>query len=282
MRQSLSEYDDRDDGFSLVGEHRQEEAAAASPRDWRLPKFLLTGSAMAIFAGGLWFAYVQGTHHVSPNTTVQSDGVPLLKADGQANKVKPEQPGGMTVPNQNVSLYNDKPGAGSVEKLLPPAEKPMPRPVAPIMPPAPSLAPAAATPEPIAPPADTPPAPGKAAPKPAAVAKAPTVEKAPLPPKTAVTTSAKTEPAPAAAKAGPILVRVGSVRSPEAARDEWARLKRDNSDILGNVKANAVRADLGDKGIYYRIEAGPFNDAAAAERLCSEMKRRSLGCILAR
>jgi len=44
----------------------------------------------------------------------------------------------------------------------------------------------------------------------------------------------------------------------------------------------AIRTDLGDKGTYYRVEAGPFADAAAAERLCGELKRRKLGCILAR
>jgi hypothetical protein len=44
----------------------------------------------------------------------------------------------------------------------------------------------------------------------------------------------------------------------------------------------AVRTDLGDQGIYYRIQAGSFGDAAAAEKLCGELKRRKLGCILAR
>ena len=77
-------------------------------------------------------------------------------------------------------------------------------------------------------------------------------------------------------------LRLGALRSPEAARDEWARLKRENSDLLGKLTAVAVRADLGEQGIYYRIQAGSFGDAAAAEKLCGELKRRKLGCILAR
>jgi hypothetical protein len=77
-------------------------------------------------------------------------------------------------------------------------------------------------------------------------------------------------------------VRLGSLRSPEAARDEWARLKRENPDLLGKLTAVAVRTDLGNQGIYYRIQAGSFGDAAAAEKLCGDLKRRKLGCILAR
>jgi hypothetical protein len=285
MRQSLSEYDDRDDdGFSLVGEPRQEEAPAVPPVDRSLTKYLLTGGAMVVFAGGLWFAYIQGTHHVSPNTTMQSDGVPLLKPDAQPTKVKPEQPGGMPMPNQNMSLYNDKPGAEPVEKLLPPPEKPMVRPAPPpIVPPAPAAAQTPVVPPASAISAEPPAAPAKAAAKPAVAAKAPAVEKPAAASSKTAAAAAKAELAPAAAaKTGPVVVRVGSVRTPEAAREEWSRLKRENADILGSVRANAVRTDLGDKGIYYRIEAGPFNDAAAAERLCGEMKRRSLGCILAR
>ena len=69
---------------------------------------------------------------------------------------------------------------------------------------------------------------------------------------------------------------------PDAARDEWTRLKQENADLLGKLSGVAVRTDLGDKGVYYRIQAGSFGDAAAAERLCGELKRRNLGCILAR
>ena len=71
------------------------------------------------------------------------------------------------------------------------------------------------------------------------------------------------------------------MRSPEAARDEWQRLKRANGDLLGSLRANAVSVDLGEKGIWYRIMAGPL-DEAGAERLCNEMKQRNQGCVIAR
>jgi hypothetical protein len=277
MRQTYSDYHESDDGIGLVGEDRADEF---SRPDRRLPTMLLTVLAMALFAGGLWFAYVQGTRHAA--VTAPGDGVPLIRADEHPTKVKPDQPGGMAIPDQNVSLYNEKPGTAPVEKLLPAAEQPMPRPAVgaketatpPPAAPAPqqgahsASAPAAVSPaSPSAPPAAK--AAAKAAPKPAAAA----------PAKEAALTLAAAAPA---GKASPVQIQLASLRSPEAAREDWARLKRDNPDLLGKLTAVAVRTDLGDKGIYYRVLAGSFGDAAAAEKLCGELKRRNLGCVLAR
>src|SRR5436190_19137845 len=123
MRHTLGEYRDHDDGLQLVAEDRADEYA---PPDRRLPAMLLTLLAMALFAGGLWFAYIQGTRHpaVGAQGSKQADGVLLIRADERPTKVKPDQPGGMAIPDQNVSLYNEKPGGPSVEKLLPSAEQP--------------------------------------------------------------------------------------------------------------------------------------------------------------
>src|SRR5207247_6079359 len=147
-------------------------------------------------------------------------------------------------------------GGAPVEKLLPAAEQPLPRP-------APGAKEASTPAPPAAAVAVSP-----AAPQPAAKA-------APKPPATPA------KPA-AAAPGGKVQVQLGSLRSPEAAREDWSRLKRDNPDLLGKLTAVAVRTDLGDKGIYYRVLAGSFGDAAAAEKLCGELKRRNLGCVLAR
>lgn len=261
MRQNFSEYrDPGEEGLGLVGEDRADEY---SRPDRRLPMIFLTALAMALFAGGLWFAYVQGTRH--PAVTASGDAVPLIRADERPTKVKPDQPGGMAIPDQNVSLYSEKPGGAPVEKLLPPAEQPMPRP-----------APAAKEAAPPAPPpavATQPAARSANAPSAAAPAAAQSAPKA----------AAKAAPKPAAAApGGKVQLQLASLRSPEAARDDWTRLKRENPDLLGNLTAVAVRTDLGDKGIYYRILAGSFGDAAAAEKLCGELKRRNLGCVLAR
>lgn len=273
MRQPLGDYDDGTEEFELVGDERSGDDY--TQQDRRLPRMLLSLTVMALFAGGLWFAYHLGARHSA--ATASGGGVPLIRADQQPDKVKPDQPGGMKIPDQNVSIFDEKPGVAPVEKLLPPPEKPMPRPepapqqaAAPPNPaPAPSV-PALPSSSPIPAPT-TPPAP----PAPAA-----TREALPAGRPTAAAVSRSTAEYPA--RMGPVQVRLAAVRTPEAARVEWARLKRENADLLGRLSAVAVRTDLGDKGIYYRIEAGPFDNAAAAERLCDALKRRNLGCILAR
>jgi hypothetical protein len=262
MRQTFSEFHDPDEGLELVGEDRTDEFARP---DRRLPAMLLTVLAMALFSGGLWFAYVQGTRH--PAVTAPSEGVPLLRADERPTKVKPDQPGGMAIPDQNVSLYGERPGGAPVEKLLPAAEQPLPRPS-----PAKEGAAAPATPQVAAP------STAKATDK--------VVPRTPRPAAKAAVQPNQAASAPAgsasAGKASPIQIQLGSLRSPEAAREEWTRLKRENSDLLGKLTAVAVRTDLGDKGIYYRVVAGSFGDPAAAEKLCSELKQRQLGCVLVR
>ncbi len=83
-------------------------------------------------------------------------------------------------------------------------------------------------------------------------------------------------------KTGGIRLQLGSVRSEDAARQEWVRMKRHNADLLGHLSANAIRADLGEKGVYFRIQAGPVSDLAAADRICSELRQRNIGCIIVR
>ena len=273
MRQPYSQYAEPEEEFALVGEERDELYARP---DRRLPTIFVTMLVMALFAGGLYFAYVQGTHHAAGGAKTEG-GVPLIRADTGPTKIKPDQPGGMAIPDQNVSVYNEKPGVPAVEKLLPSAEKPMPRPA----PPPPSAA--ASAPSDAAAPAPQPaPAQVAVAPPPAPVAPIKPKPEAAAKPASAKAEAAKPEAAKAEAGGGPVKLHLGSLRTPDAAREEWQRLKHDNPDLLGKLTAVAVRSDLGDKGIYYRIEAGPVSDRGAAAKLCDELKRRNFGCILGR
>jgi hypothetical protein len=238
----------------------------ADPRDEQPPprprRVLATALAllvMGLFGGGLWFAYVQGTRHASGNPA--GADVPLLRADERPTKVKPERPGGMEIPDRDKLIYN--PTRPVVEHLLPPPEKPLPRPAA-----APNSAqreqpPAASVP------VSTPTLPPAAIPQAQQTAAASAGKPPPVPPK------------PTTATAGARL-QLGSVRSEEAARQDWERIRRKNADLLGALSATPIRADLGDKGIYYRILTAPVADQAAAERICSELKQRSVGCIVVR
>jgi SPOR domain len=246
----------------------------ADPRDGEAPhrprRVLATALAllvMGLFGGGIWFAYLQGTRHAGGD--VAGGNVPLIRADERPTKVKPERPGGMEIPDRDKLIYN--PTRPVVERLLPPPEKPLPRPAPP--PPSPSLQreqpPATASSTPASPPAP-PPAAIPQAQQSAAAPPGKTPSPQAAPPKTATAGVAGTR------------LQLGSVRGEEEARQEWERVKRKNADLLGTLSATPVRADLGDKGIYYRILTGPVADQAAAERICSELKQRSIGCIIAR
>lgn len=236
-----------------------EESAPAPPRRlFRIAGALLV---MGLFAGGLCFAYVAGVRH-SGGTGGSSD-IPLIRADTRPFKVKPDDPGGMHIADRNMLIYGANQPA--VEHLLPPPEQPMPLPAAP---PAPAPAAAAAQPAPI--PATAPPA----------AAPAPPAGQSPAKPPAEASKSTDVRQRPG--KPGGVRLQLGAVRSEGMARDEWDRIKRANPDLLGHLTAVAVRAELGDKGVYYRIQTGPVADTATAQRLCGELKQRHLGCIIVR
>ncbi|HWB52113.1 MAG TPA: SPOR domain-containing protein [Stellaceae bacterium] len=256
-------------------EERLDYAEAEPPEEEyeprrRLPMIALAAGAAALFIGGLWFAYHEGAKHAGVSVASGSSGnaadnVPLIRADTEPVKVKPDKAGGMSIPDKDDPLYTMGRG-GNAEHILPPPEAPQPRPVAPPPPPQPtaqapaSIPPAGAYPPPLpAPPPVS--VQAKHAPKPAEAAK----------------------PAKSAAPAAggpPVKVQLASLRTPDEAREEWQRLKHENADLLGRLTAVAVKADLGERGIWYRVEAGPVGDRAAAIKLCRALKERDLGCQL--
>jgi SPOR domain len=254
---------DPDQRTGLYVDPSDEEPPAESPR--RMLRIGGTLLVMALFAGGLWFAYFEGARHAGG--TAESGDIPLIRADTRPIKVKPDQPGGMHIPDRNMLIYGQ--ARPAVEHLLPPPEQPMALPAAP-SPPSPTAAAPAAAPVP------SPAAPSKvAAAQPEQSAGQPPANPGPAPSKAA---DARSPPG----KAGGLKLQLGAVRSEGVAREEWARIKRTNADLLGRLTAVAVRADLGDKGVYYRIQAGPVGDPATAERLCGALKQRHLGCIIVR
>ena len=52
--------------------------------------------------------------------------IPLIRADTRPMRVKPENPGGMQIPDRDMLIYGQQ--RPQVEHLLPPPEQPMARP----------------------------------------------------------------------------------------------------------------------------------------------------------
>ena len=266
--------------------------AKVTRRRGRILTLLVSIAALASFGGVIYWA------HEKDREAGGEGIVPLIRADEKPIKIKPDTPGGLVVPNQDKTVY-DRVSPGSVqqgpEKLLPPPPLPQIPPPTPPQPPQP--VPQAATPSvPTAPTTGAPANPPPAASTPPAVATAPTpaptMGEPPKPgPETLTPPAPGAPPAPAAqppqnqsiANLIDTLsghrIQLASVRTEEQAKATWARLQQSNGDVLGNLTMRAVRVDLGDRGTFYRVQAGPLDDAGA-NAACSKLRTRSVDCIV--
>jgi len=75
-------------------------------------------------------------------------------------------------------------------------------------------------------------------------------------------------------------IQLAAVRTAASANKEWFRLQSKNKDILGKLKSNVIRADLGNQGIFFRLRAGPIASRASAKALCPALARVKVGCLV--
>jgi hypothetical protein len=230
-------------------------------------------AAIASFGSVVWWAH---------NQDVKAGGRGLeplvVQAPATPSRVKPENAGGLTVPNQDKEVFNRlQPNTvpAQPEKLLPgptipklPAGGILPTPAAP-KPPDTEVATKTPTPLQAAMPASV--TPGGPTPAPAVTETKP----------------AATETGPSIASlieniSGPVggwRVQVASVKNEDVAKSTWARLQSAHGDVMANLRMQAVRVDLGDKGVWYRVQGGPL-DEKQAQSVCNTLKTRKADCVL--
>lgn len=259
---------------------------------------LVAGVAVIAFGAAVWYAYTLGARSGSPSD------VPVVAADPTPWKKRPEDPGGLKVANQDKAVFDrlePQLAEPKEERLLPPPEEPMAPP-----PPIPTggQLQADATSSPLAETGDTIPREGATSGGEEAAAvdgagaesatdQQPAAETAAAEAPAAETPSAETPPAErsrevaslppttrAPAAAGGYRIQLAALRSEPDARREWQRIQSANSDLLGNLSMNVERADLGDRGVFYRLQAGPLEDKALADLLCGKLKGRNLACLV--
>jgi hypothetical protein len=78
------------------------------------------------------------------------------------------------------------------------------------------------------------------------------------------------------------VVQVSSQRSEAEAQSAWRALQARYSAVLGSQQATIHRADLGDRGTFYRAQVGPFASRDEATRLCQNLKAAGGECIVQR
>jgi cell division protein FtsN len=92
-----------------------------------------------------------------------------------------------------------------------------------------------------------------------------------------------TASAPAAAGAsGGYLVQVSSQRNEADAQASFKALQGKFPAVLGSRSPVIKRADLGDKGVYYRALVGPFGSSDEAAQWCGSLKTAGGQCIIQR
>jgi len=74
-------------------------------------------------------------------------------------------------------------------------------------------------------------------------------------------------------------VQLGSIKSAAAASAEWSKLQKKYPDELNSAKYRVERADLGDRGVFFRIQAGPMAGESANE-ICGSIKSQTPGGCL--
>jgi len=271
---------------------------------------LITIVVLAVLIGG-------GVYAFWPDTPPDPADIPTIAAE-ENYKQKPADPGGIDIPHQDVRVYDQLEGKGTaapVEHLLPPPETPkeevkeaikeVPKEAlksepASVVAEAPQQTKTdilkTATP---AKPVET--TVEKAVEKPvekavekvqqsSAVETAPAVAEAPKEPVAAAPAMApekpKAEPLSMEkviekvnAGAGNVVAQLASSSNEAQARALMEKLQEKYAVQFGSTKLRLTRADLGARGIFYRIQTEPLARDEAG-RLCSSLKKLNAGCII--
>lgn len=210
--------------------------------------------------------------------------LPVVQAEGGDYKIAPEDRGGMDVPNENSTVFEnlkgEKRAAGDVENLLEDGEDPVRKDEVFMETPATPVPDSAEKPEPEktdiiteikndARGEDA--APAAPAPKEEGIKK-PMAEQ-----KKTVTPAPK--PAPGAGSPS-AYIQLGAVKSEAEARAQWPKLQRGDPALSG-LSLRVQKAET-QKGTFYRIQAGPV-DSEAARGVCSALNARKSGsCLVAK
>ncbi len=187
-----------------------------------------------------------------PGVRDRSDA-PKIIAENTPYKVEPDNAGGEVTPNQDLEIFeamNGKSGDGSAE-IVESAEKPLKRPgevAIEVKDSAPSTQDQTSRPVPTAVPDPRP---------------------TPAPVTNAVGDSRH-------------VIQLASLRSQIAAQDTWANIQKSHGAILPRGSyADIKRAEVANKGIFYRLRLAGLADKATATRICEKLKTRNQTCFIA-
>jgi hypothetical protein len=99
--------------------------------------------------------------------------------------------------------------------------------------------------------------------------------------------NASANPAPivavnAPAPAGSYVVQVAAQKTEADAASTWQQLQQKYPAVLGGQQAAIRRVDLGERGVFYRAQVGPFGTRAQASEVCQSLKAAGGECVIQR
>lgn len=105
---------------------------------------------------------------------------------------------------------------------------------------------------------------------------APTPTRAGAPPNAAI---APAHDGVSFAASGPYVAQLAALQSQAAVEQAWRRFSDRAPEIFSAARLDVERADLGARGVYYRVRAGYFPDRAAAAAFCERIRELGQDCI---
>jgi cell division protein FtsN len=242
----------------------------------RLPLLIVIALVvLAAFAGVVWLAYTQGVERG------RADAPRVVIARGRPSKAEEFQ-----TPLSGLNIYQASPNAqGSRSRAHarnPASEVPALRSSANSTADSPDEAPTA---PPVSPPTSSsraaPAMPIQAPPAPRIATRAPAQL---APPRDVATLSPQNTAEPASPQASPlqgIVLQIGSYKSEAEASESWRAFKARHAIVAG-YRSDVNEADLGPKGVWYRLRIGPFADRQSAVDVCEKLRAEGANCLVGR
>lgn len=258
--------------IATIEERRSELARARN-------NFLGTFAGIALAAVVGWFV-------LSPQYAEQNKDIPVIRRPQTAVKIKPDNPGGMEIPNQDKDVYNivEKKNVDNtiVENLLPVPEQPK---LPDIVPEVTDINENATNLDEIVEEVNEPASEVAAVPEKPVEILDNTKEKvteAIVEPKvkSEVKEEIKPEVKETVAVGGKWQIQLIASKNKESVEQTWKNLSAKYTD-LQKFTHEVQSTDLGAQGIFYRLRAGAFATRDDAAKVCASLKAKGLNdCIV--
>ncbi|MBE2192353.1 MAG: SPOR domain-containing protein [Alphaproteobacteria bacterium] len=247
-----------------------------TPMPPSMARLLLMVAGLAVVAT---IAAVTWATWPGDKSRVDEDTLPIMRVDPTVYKIKPEDPGGMMVPNKDSTIFEslgEERSEKTVENLLDESEVPMKK--EDIF----STEQSSEPEEEVVSSYEVVESKPEIKPE---VKQEVKQEVKPEPVKVEKVEPEKVEEKPIVSKIEPMKMTTGksyvqfaAVKSDADAKAKWSKLQSQYPE-LKTLSLHVQRADLGSKGIFYRVQSGPMS-LEQAQDVCTKIKAAKGDCLV--